>query len=111
DGDTEAEILSRGEFGERTLRFHTMDPIYDVLQRIGHVPLPPYIKRPDRPEDLERYQTVFARAMGSVAAPTAGLHFTPEILEQCGSAGAAIAYVTLDVGLGTFQPVRGETLH
>lgn len=111
DQGIEAEILSRGEFGERTLRFHTDEPIYDVLQRIGHVPLPPYIKRPDRPEDRERYQTVFARATGSVAAPTAGLHFTPEVLEACRNAGADIAYVTLHVGLGTFQPVRGETLH
>lgn len=111
DEGLEAEILSRGEFGERTLRFHTNEPIYDVLQRVGHVPLPPYIKRPDRPEDRGRYQTVFARQTGSVAAPTAGLHFTPEILEQCGNSGAEIAHVTLHVGLGTFQPVRGETLH
>ena len=74
------------------------------------VPLPPYIKRQDTPEDRERYQTVFARETGSVAAPTAGLHFTPEILEAC-RARADIAYVTLHVGLGTFQPVRGEHLH
>jgi S-adenosylmethionine:tRNA ribosyltransferase-isomerase len=107
----EAEILSRGEFGERALRFFTDEPIYQVLDRIGHVPLPPYIKRPDRPEDRDRYQTVYARAAGSAAAPTAGLHFTRDILDQCRNAGANIAYVTLDVGLGTFQPVHGDTLH
>jgi S-adenosylmethionine:tRNA ribosyltransferase-isomerase len=111
DQGLEAEILSRGEFGERALRFFTNEPIYEVLERIGHVPLPPYIKRPDRPEDRNRYQTVYARAAGSAAAPTAGLHFTREILDQCGKAGAGLAYVTLDVGLGTFQPVHGDTLH
>jgi S-adenosylmethionine:tRNA ribosyltransferase-isomerase len=110
-GDVEAEILARGEYGERTLRFETDHDIYEVLRSIGHVPLPPYIKRADTPEDRERYQTVFARKTGSVAAPTAGLHFMPEILDECQLAGAEIAYVTLHVGLGTFQPVRGETLH
>src|SRR4029077_16115636 len=85
--------------------------IYEMLQRIGHVPLPPYIKRSDRADDRERYQTVFAREPGSVAAPTEGLHFTAEILDKCSEAGAEIAYVTLHVGLGTFQPVRGEKLH
>jgi S-adenosylmethionine:tRNA ribosyltransferase-isomerase len=110
-GDVEAEILARGEYGERTLRFETDHDIYEVLRSIGHVPLPPYIKRADTPEDRERYQTVFARKTGSVAAPTAGLHFIPEILDVCQRAGAEIAYVTLHVGLGTFQPVRGETLH
>ena len=72
------------------------------------MPLPPYIRRPDRPADRERYQTVFAAARGSVAAPTAGLHFTPEVLERCRAAGAEIAYVTLHVGLGTFQPLHTE---
>lgn len=109
--DVEAEILSRGEYGERTLRFDTAESIYDVAQRIGHVPLPPYIHRPDTSQDRDRYQTVFARQTGSVAAPTAGLHFTPEILDECRRAGADIAYVTLHVGLGTFQPVHGDTLH
>ena len=69
DQGVTAKILGRGEFGERTLRFFTKEPILEVLQRIGHVPLPPYIKRPDRPEDRDRYQTVFARETGSVAAP------------------------------------------
>ena len=107
----EAEIIGRGEYGERTVRFHLDGDIYEVLQRIGHVPLPPYIKRSDRADDRERYQTVFAREAGSVAAPTAGLHFTAEILDKCREAGAEIAYVTMHVGLGTFQPVRGEKLH
>jgi S-adenosylmethionine:tRNA ribosyltransferase-isomerase len=110
-GDVEAEIMGRGEFGERTVRFHYDADIHELLRRIGHVPLPPYIKRPDTATDRDRYQTVFARQAGSVAAPTAGLHFTPEILDACQRAGAEIAYVTLHVGLGTFQPVRGETLH
>ena len=107
----EAEIIGRGEYGERTVHFRFDGDIYELLEKIGHVPLPPYIQRPDNPEDRERYQTVFARETGSVAAPTAGLHFTPEILDAGQNAGAEIAYVTLHVGLGTFQPVRGEKLH
>jgi S-adenosylmethionine:tRNA ribosyltransferase-isomerase len=107
----EAEVIARGAYGERTLRFHYAGDLYQLLRKIGHVPLPPYIKRADTAEDRERYQTVFARETGSVAAPTAGLHFTPEILEDCRKAGAEIAYLTLHVGLGTFQPVRGEKLH
>ena len=108
NGALEAEITSRAGFGERTLRFLTDADVYESLERIGHVPLPPYIKRPDSPGDRERYQTVFAREKGSVAAPTAGLHFTPEVLERCRTSGADIAYVTLHVGLGTFQPVHNE---
>jgi len=110
-GGVEAEVIARGEYGERTLRFHYDGDLYELLHKIGHVPLPPYIKRGDTAEDSERYQTVFAREEGSVAAPTAGLHFTPEILDACRAAGVEIAYVTLHVGLGTFQPVRGEKLH
>jgi S-adenosylmethionine:tRNA ribosyltransferase-isomerase len=110
-GDVEAEIVGRGEYGERTVHFHWDGDIREWLEKNGHVPLPPYIKRADTAEDRERYQTVFARETGSIAAPTAGLHFTPEILEACRRTGAEIAYVTLHVGLGTFQPVRGETLH
>jgi S-adenosylmethionine:tRNA ribosyltransferase-isomerase len=105
-GGLEAEILARGEFGERTVRFHCDGDLHAAFERIGHVPLPPYIKRADSPADRDRYQTVFARERGSVAAPTAGLHFTPEILAQC--TAAEIAYVTLHVGLGTFQPLREE---
>jgi S-adenosylmethionine:tRNA ribosyltransferase-isomerase len=104
----EAEIIARGEFGERTIRFANGRDLFEEFERIGHVPLPPYIKRDDRAEDRERYQTVFARERGSVAAPTAGLHFTPEILEQCRARGVEIAYVTLHVGLGTFQPLHAE---
>ena len=109
--NTEAEIVARGEFGERTVRFHFAGDMYELFEKIGHVPLPPYIKRDDTAADRERYQTVFARETGSVAAPTAGLHFTPEILDACRGAGARIAYVTLHVGLGTFQPIRGDSLH
>jgi S-adenosylmethionine:tRNA ribosyltransferase-isomerase len=107
----EAEVIGRAEFGERTLRFHYDGDLYELLGKIGHVPLPPYIKRDDTAQDRDRYQTVFARETGSVAAPTAGLHFTPEILQECQHTGAGIAHVTLHVGLGTFQPVRGESLH
>jgi len=107
DGLT-AEITGRGEFGERTIRFDGNSDLLEEFEKIGHVPLPPYIKRDDRADDLERYQTVFARERGSVAAPTAGLHFTPEILEACRARGADVAYVTLHVGLGTFQPLHDE---
>jgi S-adenosylmethionine:tRNA ribosyltransferase-isomerase len=105
-----AEILGRGEFGERTVRLHTQGDLFEVLDRVGHVPLPPYIRRADSLADRERYQTVFARERGSVAAPTAGLHFTPEVLKACREAGAAIANVTLHVGLGTFQPLHTDVL-
>jgi S-adenosylmethionine:tRNA ribosyltransferase-isomerase len=104
----EAEIVGRGEFGERTVRFSGADDLYAEFERIGHVPLPPYIKRSDEAADRERYQTVFAREKGSVAAPTAGLHFTGEVLDQCRKHGAEVAYVTLHVGLGTFQPLHNE---
>jgi S-adenosylmethionine:tRNA ribosyltransferase-isomerase len=106
----EAEVIARREFGERTLRFHTEGDVYEELEKIGHVPLPPYIKRQDEAADRERYQTVFAREKGSAAAPTAGLHFTAEVLDACHARGADIAFVTLHVGLGTFQPIRGERL-
>lgn len=104
------DILSRGEFGERTVRLNPAGDLFEILERAGHVPLPPYIRRPDAPHDRERYQTVFARERGSVAAPTAGLHFTPQILEACRAQGASVACVTLHVGLGTFQPLRTEIL-
>jgi len=105
-----AEILDRAEFGERAVRLHPVGDLFDVLDQVGHMPLPPYIRRPDTSADRERYQTVFARERGSAAAPTAGLHFTPEILAACRAAGAEIAHVTLHVGLGTFQPLRSESL-
>jgi len=108
DGGLAGEIVGRGEFGERTIRFECEGDPFAEFERIGHVPLPPYIRRSDNPADRDRYQTVFAREKGSVAAPTAGLHFTPEILNECRARGADIAYVTLHVGLGTFQPLHAE---
>ncbi|HEV2214475.1 MAG TPA: tRNA preQ1(34) S-adenosylmethionine ribosyltransferase-isomerase QueA [Terracidiphilus sp.] len=104
----EAEVLERGEFGERLLRFEPATDFFASLERIGHVPLPPYIHRQDAAPDRERYQTVFARERGSVAAPTAGLHFTPEILLALRSKGVEVVSVTLHVGLGTFAPLRVE---
>jgi S-adenosylmethionine:tRNA ribosyltransferase-isomerase len=106
----EAEVLERGEFGQRTLRFVPVPDFFARLEALGHIPLPPYIDRPDEPEDRERYQTVFARESGSVAAPTAGLHFTPEILERIRERGIESASVTLHVGLGTFAPIRTEVV-
>jgi S-adenosylmethionine:tRNA ribosyltransferase-isomerase len=108
--DLTVEILDRGEFGERTVKLSPKGELFEVLERVGHVPLPPYIRRPDTAADRERYQTVFARERGSVAAPTAGLHFTPETLEACRAAGAGIARVTLHVGMGTFQPLHTEVI-
>ena len=105
-GELEAEIIDRGEFGERTLRFAHVPDFFGVLERIGHVPLPPYIARSDRATDRDRYQTVFARERGSVAAPTAGLHFTTEILDRLRRRSVETTEVTLHVGLGTFQPVH-----
>ncbi len=105
-GDLECEVLGRNEHGERIVRFHHDGDLWEAFERVGHVPLPPYIKRDDRTEDRERYQTVYARERGSVAAPTAGLHFTPEILSRI----PRIARVTLHVGLGTFQPLHAEQL-
>jgi S-adenosylmethionine:tRNA ribosyltransferase-isomerase len=104
----EAEVLERGQFGERMLRFKPVDDFFAVLDRIGHIPLPPYIRRDDEAADRERYQTVFSRERGSVAAPTAGLHFTPQILEALAVRGVEIVRLTLHVGLGTFAPLRVE---
>jgi S-adenosylmethionine:tRNA ribosyltransferase-isomerase len=106
----EAEVLARGEFGERTLRFLPVPDFYARLERLGHIPLPPYIDREDTAEDRERYQTVFARDPGSVAAPTAGLHFTDEILGKLRDKCVETASVTLHVGLGTFAPIRTEVV-
>jgi len=106
----EAEITARGEYGERRLRFAGVPDFFERLERLGHVPLPPYINREDRVADRERYQTVFARTRGSAAAPTAGLHFTPAILDEIRKRGVEIVEVTLHVGLGTFQPLREETV-
>ena len=107
-----AEVTGRGEFGERTLRFEPVPDFFAIVEKLGHVPLPPYIAREDRPEDRERYQTVYARpeASGSVAAPTAGLHFTPQALADIQQRGIETAELTLHVGLGTFQPVHVENV-
>jgi S-adenosylmethionine:tRNA ribosyltransferase-isomerase len=101
-------VLERHFHGRRSIRLWTGEgrSIQEVVDAIGHVPLPPYIKRDDRAEDRERYQTVFARQRGSIAAPTAGLHFTPEILASLKERDVQLAEVTLHVGYGTFQPVR-----
>ena len=107
----EAEVLERGQFGERLLEFAPADDFYSVLDRIGHIPLPPYIRRDDGSSDRERYQTVFAQERGSVAAPTAGLHFTPQMLSSLEAQGVEIARVTLHVGLGTFAPLRVELVN
>jgi S-adenosylmethionine:tRNA ribosyltransferase-isomerase len=104
----EAEVLERGEFGDRLLQFAPCADFFAALDNIGHMPLPPYIHRDDAVTDRERYQTVFSHERGSVAAPTAGLHFTPQILEAIQSRGVEIARITLHVGLGTFAPLRVE---
>ncbi len=110
-----AEVVGAGEFGERTLRFAPVGDFYGTLARIGHMPLPPYIHRDqageaDSEEDRERYQTVYSQQVGSAAAPTAGLHFTPEVLAALEARGVEVRYLTLHVGLGTFQPVRVSEL-
>jgi S-adenosylmethionine:tRNA ribosyltransferase-isomerase len=112
EGELEAEITARGEYGLRTLRFfaHDQHSVSEHLERLGHVPLPPYIERADETADRERYQTVFAKRPGAIAAPTAGLHFSEETLNRIRSRRVEICELTLDVGLGTFQPVHGETL-
>ena len=104
----EAEVLKRGEYGDRLLRFTPSDDFFAAIERIGHTPLPPYIHRDDADADRERYQTVYARERGSVAAPTAGLHFTPQILDAIAARGVEIVRLTLHVGLGTFAPLRVE---
>ncbi|KAE9534592.1 tRNA preQ1(34) S-adenosylmethionine ribosyltransferase-isomerase QueA [Ursidibacter arcticus] len=92
------------------LEFKATQPLFDLLQQAGHMPLPPYIDRPDEDADQERYQTVYSKVLGAVAAPTAGLHFDQEMLGKLQAKGVDTAFVTLHVGAGTFQPVRVETL-
>jgi S-adenosylmethionine:tRNA ribosyltransferase-isomerase len=103
-----AEVVAREGFGERRICFDSVQDFWGMLDRFGHVPLPPYIAREDRASDRDRYQTVYARERGSVAAPTAGLHFTPEVLGRLKERRIETAEITLHVGLGTFQPVRTE---
>jgi S-adenosylmethionine:tRNA ribosyltransferase-isomerase len=110
DGELEARVEDRGDFGLRLLRFTAKGNFRATVERLGHVPLPPYIKREDGAADRERYQTVYARQGTAIAAPTAGLHFTPEILERIRARGIETAEITLDVGLGTFEPVRTERM-
>jgi S-adenosylmethionine:tRNA ribosyltransferase-isomerase len=105
-----AEVLERRFHGRRLVRLWTDDGVTvdEAVDAIGHVPLPPYLKREDRAADRDRYQTIFARSRGSIAAPTAGLHFAPSIVAACAARGIEIAEITLHVGYGTFQPVRVE---
>jgi len=112
EGELEAGIIARGTLGSRTLRFvsNTTASVAQQLERLGHTPLPPYIHRADESSDRERYQTVFASHSGAIAAPTAGLHFTKATLESIRGRGVEICELTLDVGLGTFQPIHSETI-
>jgi S-adenosylmethionine:tRNA ribosyltransferase-isomerase len=115
EGELEAEVIARGELGLRQIRFSCpqnkdTNAVQQTIERLGHVPLPPYIRRTDEAADRLRYQTVFARQGSAVAAPTAGLHFTNSILERLRARGAEICEVTLNVGLGTFQPIHEEEI-
>jgi S-adenosylmethionine:tRNA ribosyltransferase-isomerase len=108
-GKLTAEVIQWRERGRRVVRFEAAGDFDEIIDRIGRTPLPPYIKRDEEDRlDAERYQTVFARERGAVAAPTAGLHFTPELLDRLRANGIEIAEITLHVGYGTFQPVRVE---
>lgn len=108
--DFSAEVLEEVESPYRRVRFHCPGDFMQKIEVVGHLPLPPYIKREDKQEDCSRYQTVFAREKGAVAAPTAGLHFTEKILQQLAVAGVEILNLTLHVGLGTFLPVRVDDI-
>jgi len=111
-GRLRAEVIGRHFHGRRTVRLWTEDgsTVRDAIDDLGHVPLPPYIKRADVAADRDRYQTVYARERGSIAAPTAGLHFTPEILDALTARGVERLSVTLHVGYGTFQPIRAAAV-
>lgn len=109
DGELEAEVLGRGEYGVRRVRLKARQgSVEEAIDRLGHVPLPPYIRRADVPRDRETYQTIYARVRGAVAAPTAGLHFTERILQALHARDIETCEVTLHIGLGTFQPVRAR---
>lgn len=110
DGELQAEVTGRAGYGLRRVQFTSSGNLTEAIERLGHIPLPPYIKREDSAIDHERYQTVFARRGTAVAAPTAGLHFTPEILARIRERGIEVAEITLDVGLGTFEPIRTERM-
>jgi len=108
NGELTAEVIGEVEGGNRLVRFDYEGIFLEVLERLGKMPLPPYIKEELR--DSERYQTVYSKVVGSAAAPTAGLHFTPELLEKIAAMGVGVGYVTLHVGLGTFRPVKEDTV-
>ncbi len=108
DEQLRAEVIALGPEGKRRLRFSA--EVEPHLERLGHVPLPPYIRRGDDAADRERYQTIFARHPGAIAAPTAGLHFTPELLARLAAAGVGTAQITLHVGIGTFKPVTAQVI-
>jgi S-adenosylmethionine:tRNA ribosyltransferase-isomerase len=110
DGELSAEVVSRGDYGMRRIRLTAKGDVTQTIERLGHVPLPPYISREDEPADRERYQTIFADHPGAVAAPTAGLHFSTAILERLRQRGSETVAITLDVGLGTFQPIHEEEI-
>lgn len=108
NGELTAEILEEVEGGNRLVRFDYQGIFLEVLEHLGKMPLPPYIK--EELQDQERYQTVYSKVLGSAAAPTAGLHFTEELLRRVADKGVAIGYVTLHVGLGTFRPVKEDDI-
>ena len=108
DGELTATVEAVAEGGNRIIQFHYDGIFLEVLERLGKMPLPPYIK--EELQDTERYQTVYSRELGSAAAPTAGLHFTPELLQKIEQKGVKICYVTLHVGLGTFRPVKEDEI-
>ena len=108
DGELTASVVEVQETGNRVVEFHYEGIFLEVLERLGKMPLPPYIKA--ELEDQERYQTVYSREVGSAAAPTAGLHWTNDLLEQARQLGVRTAFVTLHVGLGTFRPVKAEDI-
>ncbi|HXE31223.1 MAG TPA: tRNA preQ1(34) S-adenosylmethionine ribosyltransferase-isomerase QueA, partial [Terriglobales bacterium] len=110
EGGLRAEVVGMGSRGERQFRFEVQGEFAAAVERHGHVPLPPYIRREDQVEDRARYQTVYAKAVGSAAAPTAGLHFSERVLEKLAERGIEWATVSLHVGLGTFQAVESEEI-
>jgi S-adenosylmethionine:tRNA ribosyltransferase-isomerase len=109
EGELEAEVISRSDYGVRRVRLRAHEgTIEDAIDRLGHVPLPPYIRREDEAQDRETYQTIYAKVRGAVAAPTAGFHFTERVIEALRERTIQTCEITLHVGLGTFQPVRVE---
>jgi S-adenosylmethionine:tRNA ribosyltransferase-isomerase len=110
EGALSAEVIGRGDYGLRRLRLTAPGGVHQAIEQLGHIPLPPYIARGDEPADRERYQTIFAERPGAIAAPTAGLHFSPAVLDQIQRRGVEITAITLEVGLGTFQPIHEEEI-